>query len=64
MYPQNKTCPRCGSIGKFKEVQQRIYSPPMTRQKLISRITRCFNCNEMVGTVSKYQPGKECDEDV
>ncbi len=61
---QSSTCPRCGLSGKFKEVQKRTYFPPMTKQKIIARLTRCPHCNEMVGTVSKIQPSKESGEDV
>jgi len=62
--PKHETCSHCGSTGKFEEIQQFIYAPPMTRRKLITRIARCPNCKEMVGTISKHQLSKECDEDV
>jgi len=63
-YLQNKPCPHCGDLVILEEVSRFTYSPPMTNRKLISQITRCPNCNEMVGTVSKYQLREECEENV
>lgn len=59
---KNKTCPRCGSAGSLKQIQVRFFTPPMAKQKLISRIDRCLECNEMVGRITKYQPRKGCKE--
>jgi hypothetical protein len=61
---KNSACPRCGSTGKFKQIQYRIYTPPMTKQKLITQIDRCLGCNEMVGSILKHQAREGCEEDV
>jgi hypothetical protein len=61
---ENGTCPRCGSIEKFENIQQKVYSPPMTKRKWISRIDRCMDCSETFGTVSQYRPRKECENDI
>jgi len=60
---ENGACPRCGSTGKFENIQQKVYAPPMTKQKLIARIDRCLDCNEAFGTVGKYRPRKEHEDD-
>jgi hypothetical protein len=57
--PKNDTCPRCGSTGKLENIQQKVYAPPITKRKLVSRVDRCLDCNEAFGTVSKYGPSKE-----
>jgi hypothetical protein len=61
---ENGTCPRCGSTGKFENIQQKVYTPPMTKRKLFARIERCLDCNEAFGTVSKYQSHKEFENDM
>jgi hypothetical protein len=61
---ENGTCPHCGSSGKFERIQQKTYSPPMTKRKLVARIDRCPDCNEAFGTVTKYRPRQEYVDDV
>jgi hypothetical protein len=61
---ENDTYPRCGSTGKFENLQQKVYAPPMTKRNLVARIDRCLDCNEAFGTIEKFQARQESEDDV
>ncbi len=47
------SCPNCREVVVFEAVNTHTYSPPITKEKtLVSTISRCPQCKELVGTIT------------